>query len=99
MNEMLDALGSRPRRQLLLHLAERNPRNETEQVDELDFYEDEAAFVTRLHHTELPKLDEMGYISWDRETGEIVTGPEFPEICPLVRLMAVHEDELPDGWI
>lgn len=99
MNRMLDALRSRPRRQLLVNLLEPNPRDESKLVEELDFHTGEDEFLARLHHSELPKPDNMGYISWDRKSGEIVKGPAFDEIRPLLALMAAHDDELPDDWI
>lgn len=95
-DRLLDALQSRPRRQLLVNLARKNPRDEADQLDELTVEGDEAAFLTRLHHVDLPKLDEMGFVEWDRRTGEITRGPQFDEIRPVIEMMIRHADELPD---
>lgn len=99
IDRMLEALQSRPRRRLLVNLSQKNPRDEAKQVDELDAKGDEEAFLTQLHHVDLPKLDEMGFIEWDRQTGKIIRGPQFAEIQPLVEIMMNHDDELPDDWL
>lgn len=98
-DSILEALRSQRRRQLLIHVLEKNPREEAKQVDELDFDGDEEEFLVQLHHVDLPKLDEMGFISWDRETGKIVKGPQFDEIRPLLEMLRRHDDALPDGWL
>ncbi|WP_281194490.1 hypothetical protein [Halorubrum sp. F4] len=41
-----------------------------------------------LRETHLPALEEAGYIEWDRETGEIMPGPNFSEA-------ADHVSDLP----
>lgn len=51
-----------------------------------------------LTHNHLPKLDDAGYIEWNRDTGEISRGPRFDEISPLLELIENHADELPHGW-
>ena len=45
------------------------------------------------------KLEEMGYISWDRTTNKIKKGPEWDDIAPVLKLMHDHQDELPEGWL
>lgn len=59
---------------------------------------DLSVFAQELYHRHLPKLDEAGYIEWDRERDVIRRGPRFAEIAPLVSLMENHADELPEGW-
>lgn len=98
-DQMLEALQSRRRRQLLVNLVEKNPRDETKQVKELDVTGDEEEFLVTLRHVDLPKLEERGFIEWNRQTGEIVKGPQFGEIQPLVKMMIRHEDELPNDWL
>ena len=51
-----------------------------------------------LIHNHLPRLDEAGYIEWDRDSGELSKGPRFDEIEPLLELIESHADELPDNW-
>lgn len=51
-----------------------------------------------LVHNHLPRLEEAGYIEWDRETGKISKGPRFDEVEPLLELIENHADELPPDW-
>lgn len=96
---MLDALGTRERRYLLSQLLVSNPRDEEWLVDQLETDADEQDLLARIRHTDLPKLDQMEFITWDDEEGTIVKGPRFDEIRPILQLMVDHEDELPDGWL
>jgi len=99
-----DALADPYRRQLLLALAEANPQQDDD-LDPLGLLQagesTDDVGVTRveLRHVHLPKLADAGYVEWDRESGDLSTGPEWEEIAPLVRLLADHRDELPDGWL
>lgn len=95
-DDMLHALGSRKRRQVLVNLMEENSRTATKRVDELDVDGESEQSLVRLHHVDLPKLDESDYIAWDRETGRIARGLHFEEIRPFLELLVRHEDELPD---
>lgn len=52
-----------------------------------------------LTHVHLPKLADVGFIEWDRESGDLSKGPNWEEIAPLLRLMWDHQDELSDGWL
>jgi len=47
-----------------------------------------------VYHNHLPKLDDLGFVSWDRENGVVATGPQFEEIRPLLELLADNGDEL-----
>ena len=55
--------------------------------------------ITELFHIHLPKLEEMGYITWDQNTNQISKGPKWDEIAPLLQLIYNHQDELPDKWL
>jgi hypothetical protein len=98
---VLDALSNSYRRQLLVALLEHNPQDErdTDPLDLLPEVEQEDTLEVELVHSHLPKLEEMGYISWDRPTDEISKGPRWDTIAPLLKLMQDHEEDLPDGWL
>lgn len=98
-DQMLEALQSRRSRRLLVNLAESNPRNDSNLIKELDVQRDEEEFLIRLHHVDLPKLEDLGFVEWDQQTGEIVKGPHFGKVQPLVKMMIRHEDELPSDWL
>ncbi|WP_345783346.1 DUF7344 domain-containing protein [Natrialbaceae archaeon AArc-T1-2] len=82
-------------------LLEHNPQDDDDRDPLNQFSENEEATVlkTELVHSHLPKLAEMGYITWDRNTNEISKGPKWDEIEPLLELIDNHQDELPDGWL
>lgn len=100
-SQTLDALSDPYRRQLLLALLEHNPQDDHDQ-DPLDIAarseEDSELLQTELVHVHLPKLDEMGFIDWDREHNEINVGHRWEEIAPLLRLIDSNRDELPEDW-
>lgn len=93
IDHILEALQSRRRRHLLVNLAQGNPR--AEQIAVLDVTGYEEDLLTSLHHVDLPKLEEMGFIEWDRQSGTITRGPQFDTIEPIVDLMIRHENDLP----
>lgn len=100
-DDILDALSSRYRRQLLVGLLAHNPQDERD-VDPLDSFEDDTeadAAEVQLIHRHLPKLADMGFIEWDREAGDISRGPRWEDIAPVLRLVEEHEHELPEGWL
>ncbi len=99
-DRVVDALAAVQRRKLLVSLLDHNPQDETPVV--LADSESERDAVDRLvamQHVHLPKLVEYGFIEWNRDTHEVMKGPEFDEIRPMLELLADHEDELPPGWL
>jgi hypothetical protein len=98
---MLRLLSSRERRRLLVDLMEENPQEDRVSLpeDEVLRENEREALQSQFVHVHLPKLEAAGYIRWDRESHEIVKGPKFDEIRPLLELIHEHRDELPDGWI
>jgi hypothetical protein len=97
----LHALSNPYRRQLLVALLEHNPQegNDRDPLDLLSGTEEAEVLESELIHKHLPKLEEMGYISWDRTTNKIKKGPEWDDIAPVLKLMHDHQDELPEGWL
>lgn len=55
-------------------------------------------FHIRLYHQHLPRLDTVGFIDWDPDTGTIAAGPHYEEIEAVVSLLAANEDALPTDW-
>ncbi|TYT60337.1 DUF7344 domain-containing protein [Natrialba swarupiae] len=103
-SQPFEALANSYRRQLLLALFDANPQDDDD-IDPLDLLANEettddlAATRVELTHLHLPKLVEMGFIEWDRESGELSKGPNWSGIAPLLKLMHEHRDELPDDWL
>jgi len=101
MNEYFEALANVYRRRLLVSLLEHNPQRDNVAVPE-DVHKGEKALEVlqiEFHHSHLPRLEEAGFIGWNRDTHEVVKGPRFDEIRPLLELMQNHADELPDDWL
>ncbi|WP_246983352.1 DUF7344 domain-containing protein [Halorientalis marina] len=97
---MVDALADVQRRKLLVALLEHNPQDDSAVV--IADSESESDAVERLvsmQHVHLPKLTDYGFIEWDEDTHEVMKGPNFDEIRPLLELLDDHEDELPDDWL
>jgi predicted transcriptional regulator len=97
---MVDALADVQRRKLLIALLEHNPQDDSAVV--IADSESESDAVERLvsmQHVHLPKLADYGFIEWDEDTHEVMKGPNFDEIRPLLELLDDHEDELPDDWL
>lgn len=105
-DDVIDALADVQRRRILISLMAHNPQDvSSAESDDSATGTDAAAetdAVDRLvsmHHVHLPKLDDYGIVDWDQETDEVVKGPNFEEIRPLLELLQDHEDELPDEWL
>jgi hypothetical protein len=102
MNTMMDTLANRYRRRVLVALLVHNPQDDDDpQIpDDVDINQENLdSLEIAMTHTHLPKLEEHGFIEWDRKTNAIRQGPRFEEIQPLLKLMQNHTDELPDGWL
>ncbi|KAB1185384.1 MULTISPECIES: ArsR family transcriptional regulator [Haloferax] len=104
IDDVFEALSNPYRRQLLFALEERNrTRNGSFAPFEVftEGRDDDGDGVDstqiELVHVHLPKLSNLGFIDWNRETNEISTGSEWNEIEPLLQLLLTHRDELPVG--
>jgi hypothetical protein len=101
MDEVFKALANVYRRRLLVALIEHNPQRDSVVVPE-DIDEGEQALETlqtKFYHHHLPLLEDAGFIRWKQDTHEVIKGPRFDEIRPLLELMRDHADELPDDWL
>ena len=60
--------------------------------------DDRDRISTSLYHVHLPKLEEMGFVEWNRETHTVVAGSAFEDVRNLLEVIDAHSDELPAGW-
>lgn len=99
LDDLFDALGDSHRRRLLVALLQHNPQADTgSSADGLLSEEPSDALELQLYHTHLPKLEERGYVEWDREAHTVSVGPAFDEVRPVLELLDEHSDELPVAW-
>ena len=102
LDTALDILADRYRRKLLFALLEENPQDasDPQTSDDVRLTSEELA-STRIgmNHTHLPKLEDAGFIEWNRDSNTVEKGPRFDEVRPLLELMDDHADELPDDWL
>lgn len=94
VGEIGDLIGNQHRRHLLYELHSGHVENEGDVLTRSQG--DDSALM--LKHVHLPKLEEAGYVEWDRRSGGLSKGPRFDEIEPLLDLMKAHADDLPAGW-
>ena len=101
MDDCFDALANIHRRRVLIALLDNNPQRDDVAVPE-DVHDGEKALEAlqiELYHIHLPRLEEAGFIHWNPDTHEVVKGPRFDKIRPLLELIRDHADELPDDWL
>lgn len=95
LDEQLEAVAHVERRRLLVALLEENPL--TDVPDEIAELEDDAETLERrvaMRHNHLPRLDDYGFVQWDRKNDLVTRGPEFEKIRPLVTSLDEHRDGL-----
>lgn len=82
-----EALAQEQRRTLLLDLLESNPQDTGLEsgIIEQPPTDAEQRVQIAMYHTHLPKLEDSGYIEWNKNVHEVVTGPRFEEIRPLLK--------------
>lgn len=94
VDRVFDILSKTQRRQSLFAIKEGMVDNDAD----LLMRSSKKDVEVELRHTHLPKLEQAGYIEWDRDTGAISKGPNFDEIKPVLELLESHADELPPDW-
>ncbi|ELZ12724.1 hypothetical protein C479_03775 [Halovivax asiaticus JCM 14624] len=93
-DKAFDALENEDRRNLLLALLEHNPQTvptRSPVSEQVTSAAPDQQFQTAMYHKHLPKLDAYGFIRWDTETDEVVKGPEFEDIRPLLEAIVDKE--------
>jgi hypothetical protein len=88
MDSIIKALSKQQRRAILYRLKRDDRLQPFQGPDALDSSDIE------LDHVHLPKLDAAGYIEWNRESGEVMKGPQYDEIETFLTLIENHAEEL-----
>ena len=101
-DDALDALADRYRRRLLVSLLHHNPQDDADEQLPADVSvtdTESEVLQSEMIHRHLPKLDDLGFIEWDRDAAEIAKGRRFEELRPLLELLDTHRSELPNDWL
>ncbi|QLD85061.1 GAF domain-containing protein [Natronomonas halophila] len=93
IDSMMDALRKPTRRVILMALLD-DTTETTIATLERKLNHEHARM--RLAHSDLPKLANAGYITWDNETETISKGPRFSEVEPLVQLLHEYNTAFPE---
>lgn len=102
---LLEAVGHGYRRRLIAALADGNPQPVSGQLDvgsmrpqPTETHQEQAATELEIVHNHLPRLEDAGYVSWDRENGQITKGPNFAEVAALLESMANGNGDVGVTW-
>lgn len=93
IDSMMNILTSRTRRIILMTLV--GDTTETS-IDTLERKINHEYPRVRLHHRDLPKLDDTGYIEWNDDADTISQGPKFSKVEPLVQLLKEYNTTFPE---
>lgn len=91
-DDLFDALADSQRRRILAELLDHNPRDASVVSAGKTEEKRERERITK-HHVHLPKLDDYGFIEWDRSEEVVTRGPRFDEIKVILESI----DDLEDG--
>lgn len=97
LDEQLRTVSHPARRQLLVALVDEHPYGSTPlNIAEWVADTDTAESLITMYHAHLPKLEDCGYIRWDRDNRLVTRGPQFAEIKSLLTVLSERQNELPD---
>lgn len=83
----LEVLSNASSREVLLSLS--TPSEDSLAQDDLVGPADREHAIELVHHR-LPKLDDDGFLKWDRETVELWRGPGFEDARPFLETIRDH---------
>lgn len=83
--DVLDALNSPQRRELLRSLQEESPRAWPEVTDP------NTGSELQMKHCHLPKLANYSIIEMDAESDEIAVGPNIEDVRPMLELLTEYD--------
>ena len=95
LDEMLEILCDRRRRRVLVALLKRTADTQARGTVGLGEVVETDSERAQMVHCHLPKLDETGYVNWNRNEATVSTGPEWDALESLLRAIIEHRRELP----
>lgn len=102
LDEMFIALSDTYRRRLLVALLKHNPRKISGLSIPEDIHTGEKEMEDLraiMFHNHLPRLEEAGFVRWNKVVDTVMKGPRFQEMRPFLELMHNHADELPQAGL
>lgn len=98
-DDLFVALSNRYRRQLLAALLKHDAQTERAVPEQRSQREADREHVQlKMRYTHLPKLEDMGFVDWNQETGTITRGPQFDAIRPYLQAIYDNHAQLPAEW-
>ena len=94
IDTQLELVSDNQRRELLLSLQERSPRDTGVHSGSVPMEDGGRRFQVEMYHRHLPKLEEADLVTWNRDAGQVSRGPAFDDVRPLLTLLEESENEL-----
>lgn len=60
--------------------------------------EELTALRLEMRHQHLPRLEDAGYLEWDRDLHVVIRRPAFDQIQPVLERFEENTEELPVDW-
>ncbi|WP_458187647.1 DUF7344 domain-containing protein [Haladaptatus sp. NG-WS-4] len=79
LSTAFDALSNEHRRRILFELLAENPQEFDVAIPQETDEESRRNAELMLTNVHLPKLEDYGYVEWDREAGEVTKGAQFDD--------------------
>lgn len=100
LDQLFSVLRHPLRRRILFRLSERTPCTDGDlPVGVFGTGADEPDVLTiQLRHVHFPKLEDAGYIEWDKSADSVRRGPKFDDIEPVVGLLRDQREAFPADW-
>lgn len=92
----LEMVSDSQRRELLLSLQDRSPQDTGVHSGSVSMADGGRKSQVEMHHRHLPKLEEAGLVTWNRDAGRVSRGPAFDDVRPLLALLEESENERSD---
>ncbi|MCU4753784.1 hypothetical protein OB919_17645 [Halobacteria archaeon AArc-curdl1] len=99
---VFEAITAEPRRQLIVSLLDA-PADQVVSLPESAVNPDVPADAERLRqelfHVHLPKLEDQGFIHWDRDPLTASRGPRFEEVAVVFSALHANAVDIPDSLV
>ncbi|PCR92410.1 hypothetical protein [Natrinema ejinorense] len=94
-DSLFEALANEHRRRILFELIDQNSQNETPvHIDAPpDRTDTRQASDIEWYYVHLPKLDDYGFIDWNRHTSAVEPGDRFADIRPVLERLRGQRPE------